>query len=120
MILGVAGRSSGGAGYSPSTNIVVPAVGLATYVLNAFCAEFHKENPSESTSFTLKQPDSQLACIAKQGGRGSGVSLEATQAAVWIYTDNLTYQQMAEKFNISRADWDRASQLVRTCGITPR
>lgn len=119
MVLGVAGRVTGGGTYAPSDDIVIPASGTATYVLNAFCAEFHKDNPSESTHFTLRSPDVTLACIAKQSVK-SRLSVEATQAAVWMHTDGLTYEEMVEKFNISRADWNRARQIVSACGVTPR
>jgi hypothetical protein len=119
MVLGVAGRVTGSGTYTPSDNIVVPVTGLVTYILNAFCVEFHKDNPSESTHFILRSPDTTLACIARESLKLNS-SLEATQAAVWMHTDRLTFQEMNEKFSISSADWNTARQLVSTCGVTPR
>jgi TQXA domain-containing protein len=119
MVLGVAGRVTGRGTYARTANIVIPATGTATYVLKAFCAEFHKDNPSESTQFTLRPPDTTLACIARQSLKANS-SLEATQAAVWMYTDRLTFQEMSEKFRISSADWSAAQEIVSACGITPR
>lgn len=99
MVLEVAGRVTGPGTYAPSANIVIPTTGVATYILNAFCAEFHKDNPSENTHFTLSSPDTTLACIARQSLEAHS-SLEATQAAVWMYTDHLTFQEMNEKVSI--------------------
>lgn len=117
VIVMVAGRVTGPRKYTPSFNIVVPASGTATYILNAFCAEFHKENPSESTSFTLLPPDPTLACIANQS-RKAGASTQATQAAVWIYTDRLTFQEINDKFVVSLADWNEAREVDAACGIS--
>jgi hypothetical protein len=51
-------------------------------------------------------------CIAE---KGSGLSVEAMQAAVWMYTDKITYSHMNEKFPIDRADWDAADRVYRSC-----
>ena len=119
MVLGVAGRVTGPRTYSPSDDIVIPATGTATYILHAFCAEFHKDNPSGSTSFTLHLPDAALACIARQCLKVHP-SLQATQAAVWMYTDHLTLEEMNRKFAISSSDWRAARKIVSACGVTPK
>lgn len=110
----VAGRSSGGGNYVPMPNILVPDRGTATYVLTAFCAEFHKDNPSSSTQFTLLPPDQTMTCIAEQSER-SGLSVDAQQAAVWMYTDNATFDQVNETFTVSREDWDDARKVASAC-----
>jgi len=112
MILGVAGRETGSMTYTPTSSITVPSVGTAIYILKAFCAEFHKENPSESTTFTLREPDKMLACIAR-GGRDLSVS--AFQAAVWMYTDDATFSKTNEKFDVSAEDWQKAESVFRKC-----
>ena len=119
MVLGVAGRVTGPGTYTPSSNIVIPATGTATYILHAFCTQFHKNNPSRSTEFTLLSPDTTLSCIARQSLK-MYASAQATQAAVWMYTDRLSFQEMNEKFSISRADWSTAEQIVTACGVTAR
>jgi len=118
MILGVAGRVTGPNSYEPTDNIVIPARGSATYALRAFCSEFHKDNPSTSTEFTLGSPDRTLACIARRSESGN-LSIEATQAAVWMYTDGVTYGEMNQKFPISTGDWNQARGVASACGVTP-
>ncbi len=117
IVLGVSGLVTGSNTYEPRDNIVIPTSGKATYALNAFCSEFHKENPSESTSFTLRSPDPTFTCIARRSLKGS-LSIEATQAAVWIYTDRLTFDEMNEKFTVTRSDWNKAREIVAACGVT--
>jgi hypothetical protein len=112
MIAGVAGRETSSESYTPSSTITVPPNGAATYILKAFCAEFHKENPSESTTFSLRAPDPVLACIARSG---QGLSVPAFQAAVWMYTDNATYGTVNEKFTVSRQDWASAERVFQRC-----
>jgi len=111
-ILGVKGRVISETSYEPAFSITVPEKGSATYMLAAFCVEFHKENPSESTHFTLQPPDSTLACIAKNG---KNLSLAAYQAAVWMYTDQATFDEVNEKFDVSRPDWAKGEAVLRRC-----
>jgi hypothetical protein len=111
-ILGVAGRAVSETSYQPTSVITVPDRGSAVYILEAFCAEFHKDNPSESTHFTLKPPDQVLACIARGG---KGLSVSAYQSAVWMYTDNATFSEVNEKFDVSRQDWAKGEALFRRC-----
>lgn len=118
-VVAVAGLVTGAGSYSPRTDIVVPASGTATYILRAFCTEFHKNNPSGSTYFTLRLPDATLTCLARESVRAR-LSIEATQAAVWMYTDRLSFQEMNTEFSISAADWNSARNVASACGITPR
>ena len=111
-ILSVAGEAAGKNSYKPTSVITVPAKGTATYVLKAFCAEFHKENPSTSTHFTLKEPDPGLACIARNG---KDLSVPAYQAAVWMYTDNATFSEVNEKFAVSTQEWSSGEPVFRRC-----
>jgi len=119
VVLRVTGRVTGANSYEPSSDILIPASGSATYALNAFCAEFHKDNPSASTHFTLRAPDPTLACIARQSVT-VGLSIEAVQAAIWIYTDRLTYDETNQKFRVSFDNWSRAQQAVAACVVTPK
>jgi len=119
VVLRVAGRVTGTNSYEPSSDIVIPASGSATYALNAFCAEFHKDNPSASTHFTLRSPDPTLACIARQSVT-AGLSIEAIQAAIWIYTDRLAYDETNEKFRVSFDNWTLARQTVAGCVGAPK
>lgn len=75
----------------------------------AFCAEFEKDNPMATTRFTLEQPDSSLACILNRSRR---LTIATQQAAIWMYTDRVTFAHMNEKFGISRAKCSVAQAVV--------
>jgi hypothetical protein len=111
-IMGVAGKDLGGLSYEPTSVITVPAKGSATYILTAFCSEFHKDNPSESTHFTLKSPSPVLACIARAGKQ---LPVPAYQAAVWMYTDNVSFSEVNEKFDVSRQEWAKGAAVYQQC-----
>jgi len=86
-------------------------------VVEAYCAEFEKDNPSASTTFTLGSLDATLACIVQAAHQ---LSTEATQAAVWMHTDRATYAHINAKFPVSRADWTAAQDVIRRCrGAAP-
>ena len=112
MVLGVEGRETGPVTYAPTSTITIPAAGSATYILRAFCAEFHKDNPSESTHFSLHEPDKVLTCIARNGPT---LSDAAFQAAVWMYTDHATFAEVNEKFDVTAAEWAQAGPVYRKC-----
>lgn len=115
VVSGVRGRSMGGGRYVPTSTITLTnAVPSATYVLSAYCAEFQKDNPSPNSRFTVEPPEETLACILSNAEK-QGLSVQATQAAVWIYTDHVDYGTMSHKFSISESDWTAASAVANAC-----
>ncbi|MGA2904392.1 MAG: PDZ domain-containing protein [Candidatus Korobacteraceae bacterium] len=120
VVSGVSGRLLGGGRYVPTSTITLSnSMPSATYVLSAYCAEFQKDNPSPSSMFTVQPPDSITACILANSAR-QGLSVQATQAAVWIYTDQVDYGTMAHKFPVPESDWQAASSVANTCMSTTR
>ena len=103
----VQGQEVGANTYDASSTIVVDSTTPVTYVLQAYCTEFAGDNPSEANNFTLGTPDPALAAILQQADR-QHLSVSATQAAVWMHTDHLGYDQMNRKFTISKDEWDAA------------
>lgn len=113
MVIGrVRGRMLGGDRFTPSTEIRLTGNTPVTYLLEAFCADFEKDNPSEQVTFTLGPEDSVLACIVAQS---SSRSVEAIQAAVWIHTGNVSHHTVNEKFPVSDGDWATAVSMVDGC-----
>jgi hypothetical protein len=112
MVAAVRGVDMGGRMIEPASRIVLTGNKPVTYVLGAFCVQFEKQNPSPSTSFTLRGRDPVLACIARQTRT---LSVEAIQAAVWMHTDNVTFGHINEKFPVSGQDWAAAQKAFQTC-----
>ena len=49
--------------FTPQSEIILIDNNSITYVLEAYCAEFHKGNPSSATGFTLLTSNPTLSCI---------------------------------------------------------
>jgi hypothetical protein len=113
VVARVRGRETGPFSFVPTSTIVVGAR-PTTYILEAYCIEFEKDNPSGSTSFRVQVSDPELACIL-QKAVGDSLSVEAVQAAVWIRTDQITFEHMVQKFPVSNLDFRRAADVVRYC-----
>jgi hypothetical protein len=117
VITRVQGRVRDAGRYVPTTEIRVSGTTPVNYLLAAYCAEFHKENPTQDTVFRLEDPDPVLACVASRGG---DLSVPAMQAAVWICTDRVTYEELNGRFAVSPSDWSTATGVAKQCCGTGR
>jgi len=111
VIASVRGRVVNENQYEPMSVIEVSEK-PTKYILEVYCAEFEKENPSSKTVFILESPDPAVACIMREGAT---LSTQAKQAAVWIYTDNVSFKHMNEKFSVDSSDWAAAKVAVGKC-----
>ena len=114
VISTVRGRAVDSRRFTPQSQIVVLGATPVTYILEAYCAEFHKGNPSPSNVFRIQAPDPILSCILL-AGKKRNLSVQAIQAAVWIVTDNLTYVSMNTRLPISHPDWQSAKAIADLC-----
>ena len=112
MVATLRGIDLGRNEYQPKSRIVLTGSTVVVYVLAAYCIEFRKENPSPATRFDLRQTNPMLACIA-QGA--SSLTVPATQAAVWMQTDNITYSHMNQKLSVTQQDWDAGQRVFQQC-----
>jgi len=114
VVASVKGEMAGGNSYSPGSDIYLPDFNTHSYVVEAYCINFDKNNPSSDTSFSLRHPDSMLARVVSEAAR-RGLSVRATQAAIWIVTDGVSYDHMSSKFPVSSSDWAQARAVVKHC-----
>lgn len=114
VIAGLVGRLVGNNQIEGADEIVVATPASDVYILETYCANFEKENPSDSTSFSFQGVDRMLGCILREAQNDS-LSVEAKQAAVWIETDHITYDHMSQKFPVSSSDWNAAVRVYRRC-----
>jgi lipid-binding SYLF domain-containing protein len=110
----IQGRMVGQDSYVPAKIIELSDSSPVTYMLAAYCAEFHKSNPSPASVFNVGSTDPALACILYETAR-QNLSLQATQAAVWNYTDRITFEGMNQKFFVSPAHWAAAASVTQYC-----
>ena len=113
VIQRVQGRSTGDGRYVEEATIVLDDNSPATYILSAYCADFDEDNPSGASRFTLDAPQGGVyRCIVDTG---ADLSIGAVQAAVWMHSNGLSYAQMNERFEITRADWNSGQTVFQTC-----
>lgn len=111
VIARVKGESLSETTYRPSSVIQVGSQ-PRTYIFEAYCMEFQKDNPSANTAFSLGRIDPVLTCILTEGAH---LSTSSKQAAVWMYTDKATFEQVSHKFRVSGAEWSAAEAVVAKC-----
>jgi hypothetical protein len=116
VIAAIEGQVRGESSYSPSSVIRVEDT-PKTYVLDAYCTDFEKDNPSLQSKFKLEKADPVLACILTEA---ANLSPQAKQAAVWIHTDNVSYDHLKAKFPVTRFDWDAAAAVAKKCSAKGR
>ena len=109
VIASVKGQMVNETSYTPSSEITASET-PQTYVLDAYCTDLEKDNPSSETKFTLGKVDPVLACILNESS-----STIVKQAAVWIYTDKASLRHVNQKFTVSQSDWDAAKVIVSRC-----
>jgi hypothetical protein len=112
VVARVRGRDSGGLLFTPQETMVVQGKDPVTYLLSAYCANFFEENPTKNTSFDIHDSKPMLACLVN---RGRPLSINALQAAVWMYTDGIPLSRMKTKFNVTFEDWESASKIFHQC-----
>jgi hypothetical protein len=76
---------------------------------------FEKENPSVGDSFTVGETDPALACILKTSTK---LSMPARQAAIWIRTENVSFEHMNQKFHVSQEEYNQGQQVVDRCRLS--
>jgi len=111
VIAGVRGRMIDSHRFQPATEIELASTAPVSFLLEAYCAEFEKDNPSSSSGFSAGGWDKTLAAVLKEAKR-RGLSPAATQAAVWIVTDDISLDALQEKFSVSQAEWNQARAVV--------
>ena len=113
VVSGVRGRDLGGGRYAHESHIVISGDEEVTYILSAYCADFEKDNPSEGDRFVLVEDrDSVIACIANPG---NALSLATAQAAVWMHTNQMTFSQIRDRFEITESEWADAESAFSLC-----
>jgi hypothetical protein len=109
VIAGVRGQAVDATRFVARSEISVSAT-PRTYLLDAYCTDCDKDNPSSGTTFTLGKVDPVLGCILNESS-----STTIKQAAVWIYTDKASFSHVNNKFDVTRTDWEAAEAIVHKC-----
>jgi hypothetical protein len=116
IIAGLKGRDAGGGKYAPASTITLTDNQPARYVVEAYCAEFHKDNPpADKFDFGVGTPvEPGMVCVLNES-RNQGLSVAGAQAAVWIHAGRLTFSEMNTRMSIGPTEWSRAEAVAARC-----
>ena len=107
----IKGERFGENSYRPAAEIVLTDDARHSYVVEAYCLDFHKANPGLRDSFALTAPDRQAARILSAGRRKSA-SIGAIQAALWMAREGLSLAQVRERFPLTPQDIEEARAII--------
>lgn len=108
----IKGERVGERSYRPASEIVLADDDKLSYVIEAYCLDFHKGNPGPSDRFSIAPPDGQALKIL-QAGKAKGASIQVIQAAVWMARDGATATQLKQRFPVGDRDIEAARGLLR-------
>ena len=111
----IKGERLGETTYRPTTQIVLTDNDNHTYIIEAYCLDFHKGNPGPSDSFTLSPPDERATSIVEAGKKESA-SIQAIQAALWMDRENVSSAELKQRFPVGDGDIEVARRLVQSVG----
>ena len=96
--------------YNPTNEIVLRDDARHAYVIEAYCLDFHKENPGPEDSFSISGVDEASAQILA-AGKSTGASTKVTQSALWIDREGVGAAQLKERFPVGDDDIAAARDL---------
>jgi hypothetical protein len=116
IIAGLKGRDAGGGKYTVASTITLADNQPARYVIEAYCAQFHKDNPpADKFNFGVGAPvEPGMVCVLNEA-RNQRFSVAGTQAAVWIHAEHVTFSEMNTRMSIGPTEWSRAEAAALRC-----
>lgn len=111
----------GASSYTPQTYMeLIPGQTDAYYVVDAYCVNLHKGNPTNGTSLTLSGQASPNLVSLMKTEQSRDDSLVVVQAAVWAITDNPTRDDLNQVgYQLSDQNLQSVRDLLRAAGINP-
>ena len=111
----------GASSYTPQTYMeLTPGQTDAYFVVDAYCVNLHKGNPTNGTSLTLSGQASHDLVSLMKAATTSNDSILVIQAAVWAITDNPTRDDLNQVgYQLSDQDLQSVRDLLRAAGLDP-
>jgi len=118
IIRGIKGKPKDAAMYEPRVKITLDAQEIETYILEAYCLDFDKDNPSEQNRFSIGGINSEIKKIFNAADKlPEAGSVAAIQMAIWAVTDDISRQEVEEKLDINEEDIRNAKILLEKAGM---
>ena len=104
----------------PVSEIILDSSDPQTYILEAYCLDFYKSNPGINTKFsieTLTDPEIQSILDALGNLSSDITTVEAIQTAIWISTEDVSKEELLDKFPVEQTEIDNAKIILEEVGI---
>ena len=104
----------------PQSHIVLYIPEPQTFILRAYCLDFHKANPSSSTKFAVgSSADPQILKILNTVDNLSSevASVAAIQIAIWVVTEDVSVKELHNRFLAHQEDINNAKIILEEAGI---
>ncbi|MFA6233565.1 MAG: aspartyl protease family protein [Bacteroidota bacterium] len=99
--------------YRPTLKITLSDDALHRYLVEAYCLDFNKANPSTTDEFRIEAPDTDLAVLLREG-KARSARVEVLQAAIWQTRGDVTDVTMMSRFPVDESMLDNARFLIST------
>jgi tetratricopeptide (TPR) repeat protein len=86
--------------YWPAEVITLDTAEQRLYSVEAYCLDFHKDNPVSTTAFSLGGPPSpEVLAVLEAVDRtpGAAEDIVAIQSALWVAIEDVTWAELAER-----------------------
>jgi hypothetical protein len=112
---------AGASTYTPTSEMRLSAEETtAQFIVKAFCAALHKDNPTEAANLTLREAGSPTLTSLMQAMRSEDPPITIAQVAVWVVTDNATRADLSGVgYGVSDADVQQVRQILTKAGLNP-
>ncbi|MCK4736085.1 MAG: PKD domain-containing protein [Methanophagales archaeon] len=120
VVYKVSGIPKGTMWITPASKIVLDSSEPQTFILEAYCLDFHKENPRSSTKFSVGTlTDQQILRIlnASDNLTSDITSVGAIQTAIWVVTEDVSKKELVDRFPVEQKDIDNAKVILEEAGI---
>jgi hypothetical protein len=99
--------------YRPTTEIYLPNDEKRSYIIEAYCLDFHKPNPSPKDQFILSHINEHIKNLIILGYKNA-YSTRAIQGAIWIDRDGASDSDLKKRFSLTNQEIELAKGLVNS------
>ena len=120
VVLAVRGIPIGGGRFRPVSTMRLTSDDPQEFLLEAYCLDFDRENPSGSTGFSvgeLASPQVQAVFEALDKVPAAQRTIGAIQTAIWAVSDDVCERELQARFQVGAADLEAAQDILEAAGI---
>jgi len=112
------GVRAGATSYTPSSEALLDDDAERVMIVEAYCMNFHRANPTRADEFTVAAPGPGLAVLLEEAIRDRRDS-RVTQAALWIARDGVSDAELARRFPVGPTDLVEARRWLAAANARP-